>query len=124
MLFLWAFGPTVEGRLGRARYLGLYLISGLGGVGAYLLLWRLRLLDVTPDTQLLGASGCIFGLVVAAAHVAGNRRVRFIWPPVELRLVTVAWIYVGWAVLKPRLPRRERRRRRRPPGRGGRGGSS
>ena len=99
MIALCAFGPTVEARLGRGRYLALYLLSGLGGVAGYLLLWRLKVLNVTADSELLGASGCICGLVVAAAHVAGNRRVRWIWPPVELRFVTVAWIYVGWAAL-------------------------
>ncbi len=99
MIALWAFGPTVEARLGRGRYVAFYLLSGLGGVLGYLLLWRLAILGVTPDTELLGASGCIFGLVVAAAHLAPNRRIQWIWPPVELRFVTVAWIYVGWAVL-------------------------
>ena len=99
MIALWAFGPVVENRLGRGRYLAMYLLSGLGGVGGYLLLWRLRILDVTTDTELLGASGCIFGVIVAAAHIAGNRRFRFLWPPVELRLVTLAWIYVAWAVV-------------------------
>jgi membrane associated rhomboid family serine protease len=99
MIALWAFGPTVEMRLGRWRYLAFYLISGLGGIAGYLLLWRMAILHVSTGTQMLGASGCIFGLVVAAAHVAGNRRVRWIWPPVELRMVTIAWIYVGWALL-------------------------
>ena len=99
MIGLWYFGPPVEFRLGRPRFLAFYGLSGLGGVLGYLLLWRIGLLNVTPTTELLGASGCIFGLVVAAAHIAPNRVVRWLFPPVDLRFVTLCWIYVGWAVL-------------------------
>jgi membrane associated rhomboid family serine protease len=99
MIALWAFGPTVEARLGKPRFVAFYLLSGLGGVLGYLLLWRTSFLDVTPSTELLGASGCIFGLVAAAAHLSPNRRIRWIFPPVEMRFITVCWIYVGWAVL-------------------------
>ncbi len=99
MIGLWAFGPLVEASLGRGRYLAFYLLGGLGGVLGYLLLWRLDALHVHPAMELLGASGCILALVAAAAHVAPDRRIRWIWPPVELRMATVAWIYVGLAVL-------------------------
>ena len=99
MIALWAFGPTVEVGLGKARFVAFYLLSGIGGVLGYLLLWRLAILNVTPTTELLGASGCIFGLVAAAAHISPNRRIRWIFPPVEMRFVTLCWVYVGWAVL-------------------------
>ncbi len=99
MIALWYFGPPVEFRLGRQRFLTFYLLSGLGGVAGYLLLWRAGLLDVTRSSELLGASGCVFGLVVACAHTSPDRRVRLFFPPVELRFVTLCWVYVGWAVL-------------------------
>ena len=54
MFSLFIFGPLLEGMVGRVRFLGLYLISGLGGSAAVLLL--------APTTPVVGASGAIFGL--------------------------------------------------------------
>jgi membrane associated rhomboid family serine protease len=99
MICLWAFGPPVELILRRYRYLAFYLFNGLGGVVGYLLLWRLRFLDVTRDTTMVGASACIFGVLVAAAFLSPHRVVRLIWPPVALRFRTLAWILIGLAVL-------------------------
>ena len=99
MLSLWWFGQPVEGHLGRARFLAFYLLSGIGGVLGYLLLWRMRLLDVTPTSELLGASGCIFGLVAASAYLFPNRIVRWAFTPFQMRMVVLCGIYVGWALL-------------------------
>src|SRR5271170_299372 len=100
MLALWAFGPAVELRLRRDRYVAFYLISGLGGILGYLLLWRLNILSTTGDTQLIGASACIFGVLVAAAHLSPQSLIRLMFPPVSLTLRTVAWICIGLAVLE------------------------
>ena len=82
------------------RYLAFYLLNGLGGIVGYLLLWRLRFLDVMPYTTLVGASACIFGVLIAAAQMSPHRIVRLIWPPVQLRFRTLAWILIGVAVLQ------------------------
>jgi membrane associated rhomboid family serine protease len=99
MIALWVFGPMVEARLGRNRYIAFYLLCGLGGAVGYLLLWRMRLLNVTRETSMIGASACIYGLLVAAASIAPNALLRWLWPPITLRLKTAAWLYVGVAVL-------------------------
>ena len=57
MLSLFLFGPLLERAVGRWRFLALYLISGLGGSVAVLVL--------DPGTSVLGASGAIFGLLGA-----------------------------------------------------------
>jgi len=67
MFALWMFGPPLEALLGRARFLGLYLLSALAGSAASY--------AFNPPLQgSLGASGAIFG-VVGAALVA-DRRMR------------------------------------------------
>jgi membrane associated rhomboid family serine protease len=63
MLALWILGPQLEMVLGRARYLGLYLLSGL--VGSVAVYWLSG--QATPT---LGASGAIFGLMGALLVLA------------------------------------------------------
>ncbi|WP_026412543.1 rhomboid family intramembrane serine protease [Actinomadura oligospora] len=62
MWALYVLGPPLEMALGRARYLSLYLLSGLGG--------NVLLLLVAPYTGAVGASGAIFGLFGAFFVVA------------------------------------------------------
>lgn len=57
MFSLFVIGPPLELALGRWRFLALYLLSGLGGSVAVLLM--------APTTGVLGASGAIFGLLGA-----------------------------------------------------------
>ncbi len=69
MLALYVLGPQLEGLLGRARFLALYLLSGLfGSLAVY---W----LSGTAQPT-VGASGAIFGLMgallVVAVKVRGN----------------------------------------------------
>jgi membrane associated rhomboid family serine protease len=57
MWTLWLFGPTVEDRLGRARYLAFYLACGLFASLAH------ALFNPTSTIPALGASGAISGVL-------------------------------------------------------------
>jgi membrane associated rhomboid family serine protease len=57
MYALWVIGTPVEQYLGRARYIGLYFVSGLAGSAGGLL--------QAPHEPILGASGAIFGILGA-----------------------------------------------------------
>jgi len=64
---LWVVGSAVEPRLGRWRYLTVYLLSALGGsVLSYVV--------DSPVIPTVGASGAVFGLFGAALVLA--RRLR------------------------------------------------
>jgi membrane associated rhomboid family serine protease len=63
MMALWVLGPQLEMMLGRARFLAVYLLSGLAGSTA--VYWLSG--TYTPT---LGASGAIFGLMGALVVVA------------------------------------------------------
>ncbi|GAA4985083.1 hypothetical protein GCM10025734_08360 [Kitasatospora paranensis] len=66
MYWVWLLGRVLEGWLGRVRFLGLYLVSALGGaVMEYVL---------APDQPAIGASGAVFGLT--GAYVVMARRIR------------------------------------------------
>ena len=69
MFALWSLGQYLEPMLGRARFAALYLISGIGGQVAVMLLAGSPTLaglnsgrDISWLTPVVGASGAIFGL--------------------------------------------------------------
>jgi len=66
MWALWVLGRSLEGALGPIRFLALYVISGLGGNVAALL--------VSPNSLTAGASTALFGLFAALFVVM--RRLR------------------------------------------------
>jgi membrane associated rhomboid family serine protease len=78
MLSLWWLGGPLESALGRARYLTLYLLSGLAG-GA------LTYLIAAPNSPSLGASGAIYGLF--GAMVVLMRRLKYDMRPLLMLLV-------------------------------------
>jgi membrane associated rhomboid family serine protease len=65
MLALWWFGAPIELFLGRARFLLVYLVSGLAGAAGALL--------ATPSAATVGASGAIFGILGAALVLERQR---------------------------------------------------
>ncbi|MEU5520956.1 rhomboid family intramembrane serine protease [Streptomyces sp. NPDC093250] len=92
MLGLWWLGGPLEQALGRARYLALYLISGLAGSALTYLL-------AAGTTASLGASGAIFGLFGATAVLM--RRLQYDMRPIIALLVinlifTFGWSNIAW----------------------------
>ena len=69
MISLFFFGPRVESRLGGPQFLGLYFISGI--MGAILSLF-------SPHVPIVGASGAIFGVMLAFA-MYWPRDLIYIW---------------------------------------------
>src|SRR5262249_33601424 len=98
MLSLYYFGAVFEELLGKKRCLGRYLLCGMAGAGMFLILWRIGFINADFETQMIGASAGVFGVLVATVKYAPQMLVRLIFPPVVLRLSTVAWIFIGIAV--------------------------
>jgi membrane associated rhomboid family serine protease len=67
MAALLIIGPPLENALGRVRFVGLYLLAGLGGSA-------LSYLYSDPRIPSVGASGAIFGLFGAYFIIARSRR--------------------------------------------------
>ena len=76
MLALWFLGPQLEMAIGRARFLALYLISGLAGSAC--VYWL-----AGEQTFTLGASGAVYGLMAAllviAIKVGGQVQTILMW---------------------------------------------
>ena len=60
MLVLFMFGPPVEDRLGSPSFIRLYVISAVGGA-----LLSLLMLPLTGNAPIIGASGAIYGVMMA-----------------------------------------------------------
>jgi membrane associated rhomboid family serine protease len=72
LLMLWRIGPLLEERLGRLRYVLLYLLSALGGS---LVVWLLA----SPVSATLGASGAVLGLIGALLVIERSRGLDVTW---------------------------------------------
>ena len=73
MLFLWIVGCVLEMRLGRYKYVGLYIIGGLTAVWGYWLVY-------TDSTlPLVGASGAIAGLMGGYALLFRKKNIKILF---------------------------------------------
>lgn len=95
MLGLYFFGPMVESHLGSRRFLAFYLLCGVAGAVAYIGFWLSGFVVSSPIVSLVGASAGVLGVLIAAATIAPNLRVMLIFPPIPMKLKTMAWIMVG-----------------------------
>lgn len=108
LIGLWSFGPDVEEYLGRKRYLALYLVCGVFGALAYLLLNGLGNLFPTVHipgllfhdtrTPLVGASAGIFGIMLAAAFVVPQRVIDLLFV-IPIRIKPAVYLFFGLALI-------------------------
>jgi membrane associated rhomboid family serine protease len=94
LLFLWMFGGTLELSWGSKAFLRFYLYCGVGAGLVVFVSGKL----FAPDIPVLGASGAIYGLVVAWAIAFPNRLIYFfgIFPMKGKHFVLIP---IGFAVL-------------------------
>lgn len=102
VLFLQAFGPSVERALGGLRYALYYLAWGFIAAAAHIF--------VTPDSPIptLGASGAIGGVLGCYFLLFPSSKISVIIPPFFLWPFTVqSWILLGiwflWQILFPQV---------------------
>jgi membrane associated rhomboid family serine protease len=107
MFGLWIFGPIVEEYLGRKKFLAFYLMCGLSGGLLFVILTVLGhvtgedipgLLHSDLSTPLIGASAGVFGVIMACAFVSPNTVIQLLFPPIPLKMRTLAYGYVGLAL--------------------------
>ncbi len=97
MLILWMFGSELEGLWGSQAFLRYYIVCGVGaGLSAAIL--GLSLPWGRPDAATIGASGAIYGLMIAYGMVFANRPILFmmIFP---MRARTFAWLLFAMAFI-------------------------
>lgn len=114
MLGLFFFGSMVEGAMGPKRFFTFYILCGLGGLGIYwaadFFMWDgiIRNVDFLYHGwdlryPVLGASGAIYGVLLALAYIAPDMRVQLLFPPIPIKIGYLALglvafdVYRGWS---------------------------
>jgi membrane associated rhomboid family serine protease len=108
MYALWLFGNMIERVWGGKKFLFYYLVTGLGAAGLHLLIeyLKIRSLDIYEysfrigqiyGTPMLGASGAVFGVLLAFGMMFPNTVLQLIIPPVRLKAI---WLVVIYGILE------------------------
>ncbi len=86
MLALWMFGCDLERVWGKRRFLNYYFLTGVGAGCINILVKTIADPSGVASSLVptIGASGAIFGILIAAAVLFPDRRIYMILPPVEL----------------------------------------
>lgn len=116
MWSLYIFGKAVEQIIGEKRFLTLFIVCGLGAAAVHLAvqyaqvsLWMDKIADGARDaaakyvelkrTPTVGASGSVYGILVAFAMIFPEARLTLIFPPVTLSAKWMAVIFIGLELL-------------------------
>lgn len=111
MLMLWFFGAELEQRWGSRFFLAYYMVCGVGAAVIYVACTALSAALWNVGTSLLfipvmGASGAIFGLLLAYGMLFGERQIYFMMLfPMKARLFV---ILMGFIELVSLIQSRER----------------
>jgi membrane associated rhomboid family serine protease len=85
MLGLYFFGKVVEEEVDKQWFLSIYFLSGLLGTFAFML---------TSIDPVVGASGCVFGIMGAAMLMNPTKRIHLYIFPLPLGVVAVSFVII------------------------------
>ncbi len=89
MFALWMFGRTLEWDLGSRRFLLYYMVCGIGAGLIQLLVGYLT----HAGGVTVGASGAVFGVLLAFGMLHPNERVMLLIPPIPMKAKWFVIIY-------------------------------
>ena len=98
MMALYVFGPLIEKWWGAKRFLAFYLLCGACGA------WLMAMFAFDPaiingqHAWLVGASGSIFGVLVASAMLFPKDEVKLIIPPMWVTVRKLAIIFIALSI--------------------------
>lgn len=118
MFALYTFGSTLEYVMGSKRFLNFYLITGLGALALQMIVQAIELYNATGSVMpltdnislvnqhqmalvreiymgpMLGASGAIFGLLIAFGMIFPNAELYILFIPVPVKAKYIIPVYV------------------------------
>jgi len=106
MLALWMFGSPVASAWGERPFLRYYLLCGIGagfviaGWPALLALFGMETISYVIPT--LGASGAVFGVLLAYSFLWPDRTIMLLFPPIPIKAIYFIPLILGFEILSPR----------------------
>lgn len=116
MFALWMFGRTLEYNLGSRRFLFYYLICGIGAsliqTGVNEIGYTFAISEITRNgitaaltmkvasimgSLTIGASGAVFGVLLAFGMIYPNVMLMLIFPPIPIK---AKWFVLGYGVIE------------------------
>lgn len=94
MFALWMFGRILENTWGSKRFLTYYMVCGLGAAFTQEVL---QLLGVIPPAPVVGASGAVYGLLLAFAMMFPNMPMYIIPFPFPIK---AKWMVIGYTIIE------------------------
>jgi len=94
MMALYVFGPMVEKWWGSRRFIAFYLLCGACGAWLMAVFSYVQSLVDANQAWLVGASGSIFGVLVAVAMIYPKVEVKLILPPIWITVRKLAIIFL------------------------------
>ncbi len=85
---LWMFGQQIEAEWGTKRFVTYYFLTGIGAALLHLLV------SLSP---VIGASGGVFGILLAYGMLFPNREIMLLIPPIPLK---AKYLVIGYGALE------------------------
>jgi membrane associated rhomboid family serine protease len=87
MFGLWMFGSSLEYMWGTKRFVYYYLLTGLGAALIHMLV---------SSNPVLGASGGVFGILLAFGMIFPNRYIVLLFPPIPVKAKYLIGAYAAF----------------------------
>lgn len=99
MFGVWMFGSRLEQVWGAKKYLNFYLLTGLGAAILNMLVQYYQVSEgvASVNSSVLGASGALFGILVAFAMYWPNTELYIMFIPVPIK---AKWLVIGYAAFE------------------------
>jgi membrane associated rhomboid family serine protease len=94
---LWMFGVPLERRWGAQRFAAFYFACVIGAALAHLAVAEFAVAYGGSAYPVVGASGGVFGLLLAFGMLYPNARLVLLFPPIPVKAL---WFVIGYGVVE------------------------